>query len=60
MNENIKRTEEWLNERYFISKMEDTRPQDISYYKGALAACEFLGYEWKRDENGKHTLIKSI
>jgi hypothetical protein len=60
MDENIKRTEEWFDERYMISKMEDARPQDVSYYNGAITACEWLGYEWKRDENGKHTLIKSI
>lgn len=37
--------------------MEDARPQDISYYMGALKALEFAGYEWKRDEDGNHTLI---
>jgi hypothetical protein len=57
MDKIIERTENWLNERYFISKMEDARPQDVSYYNGALAVCEWLGYEWKRDENGKHTLL---
>ena len=52
-----KRTEGWLNERWIIANMEDARPQDISYYMGALKALEFAGYEWQRDENGKHTLI---
>ena len=41
-------TEEWL----------DVRPQDMSYYMGALKALEFAGYEWKRDADGKHTLFK--
>lgn len=55
----IKRsTEEWLNERWMIANMKDTRPQDMSYYNGALKALEFVGYEWKRDSNGKHTLYK--
>ena len=51
----MKRTEEWLDERWMISTMADARPQDVSFYNGALAACEFLGFQWKR-ENGKHTL----
>ena len=55
--ETKQRTEEGLNERWIIANMEDARPQDISYYMGALKALEFVGYEWKRDEDGKHTLI---
>ena len=55
----IKRsTEEWLDERWMIANMEDARPQDMSYYNGALKALEFAGYEWQRDEDGKHTLYK--
>ncbi len=42
-------TEEWLDERWFIANMKDARPQDMSYYMGALKALEFTGYEWKRD-----------
>lgn len=38
--------------------MKDARPQDMSYYMGALKALEFAGYEWKRDVDGKHTLFK--
>ena len=54
-----KQTEEWLNERWMIAYMEEPpRPQDISYYNGALKALEFAGYEWKRDSDGKHTLYK--
>ena len=53
-----KSTEVWLDERWMITNMEDARPQDMSYYHGALKAVEFLGYEWQRDENGKHTLYK--
>lgn len=54
----IKQTEEFLDERYMISQMEDSRPQDVSYYNGAIKALEFLGFSWKRNENGKHTVIK--
>lgn len=54
-----KQTEEWLEERLVIANMEDARPQDVSYYNGALKAIEFVGYEWKRDKDGKHTLYKS-
>lgn len=54
----IKQTEEFLDERYMISQMEDSRPQDVSYYNGAIKALEFLGYSWKRNENGKHAVIK--
>ena len=50
-------TEEWLDERWMIANMKDTRPQDMSYYNGALKALEFVGYEWKRDADGKHTLF---
>lgn len=53
-------TEEWLDERWIIANMEDARPQDMSYYNGALKALEFAGYEWKRDADGKHTLFKQI
>ena len=53
-----KLTEEWLDERWMIANMEDARPQDMSYYHGALKAVEFLGYDWQRDEDGKHTLYK--
>ena len=52
-------TEEWLNERWNIANMDDSRPQDMSYYNGALRALEFIGYEWRRDIHGKHTLYKS-
>jgi hypothetical protein len=55
----IKRqAEEWLDERYMISQMAIASPQDTSYYNGAIKACEFLGYEWKRDEGGNHTLFR--
>ena len=53
-------TEEWLDERWMIANMKDARPQDMSYYMGALKALEFVGYEWKRDVDGKHTLFKQI
>ena len=40
----IKRqTEEWLDERWMIATMKDARPQDMSYYNGALKALEFVG-----------------
>ena len=38
--------------------MEEARPQDMSYYAGAVKALEFAGYEWQRDAEGKHTLYK--
>lgn len=41
-----------------IANMKDARPQDMCYYMGALKALEFAGYEWKRDNDGKHTLFK--
>lgn len=31
---------------------------DMEYYKGAIAAVEWLGYDWKRDQDGKHRLFK--
>ena len=46
------RTEEFLNERWIIANMEDSRPQDMSYYNGALKALEFAGYNWQRDVDG--------
>lgn len=54
----IKRTEEWLDERYSIWEMTN-RHEDLLYYKAILKTVEFLGYEWKRDENGKHTIRKA-
>lgn len=57
LQKEIKRTEEWLDERYSIYEMAN-RNEDLMYYQGALKAVEFLGYEWKRTENGKHVLFK--
>lgn len=52
----IKRTEEWLDERYSILNMAN-RNEDLQYYRGAVKAVEFMGYEWRRDKNGKHTIL---
>lgn len=53
------RIESFLNERWMIANMEDSRPQDMSYYNGALKALEFAGYDWRRDEDGEHRVFKS-
>ena len=55
----IKRTEEFLDERYAIATAESARLQDMSYYMGALSTLEFLGYNWERDKEGVHTLTKN-
>lgn len=52
-------TEEWLNERWMIANMENVSQQNMSYYEGALKALEFAGYDWHRDENGRHSLYKN-
>ena len=54
--EAIKRTEEWLNERYNIWEMTNEWA-DLHFYRGALKAVEFMGYEWRRNEDGKHTIL---
>lgn len=58
----LRRTEEWLNERWEIVHMTDKDgkpyPANQIYYDGAIRAIEFLGYSWMRDEKGKHKLIK--
>lgn len=57
----IKATEEWLDERWIIANMEVNEEIDLAdmkYYEGAIAAVEWLGYDWKRDQNGKHRLFK--
>ena len=51
-------TEEWLDERWMIANMKDARPQDMSYYNGAVKALEFARYGWVRDTNGKHIVYK--
>lgn len=56
--ENIKSTEQWLDETFFIIDMLGNRPVDNAYYYGALAAIQFLGMDWERDENGKHKIYK--
>lgn len=58
-NKQIERTEKFLNERWYIANMPDARPQDVSYYNGALKALEMAGYEWKR-EDGKHTVRRAV
>ena len=54
----IKSTEEWLDERYSIWEMTN-RNEDLQYYRGAVKAIEFMGCEWRRDKNGKHTILKA-
>ena len=54
----IKSTEEWLDERYSIWEMAN-RNEDLQYYRGAVKAIEFMGCEWRRDKNGKHTILKA-
>ena len=55
----IERTEQWLDERWLIRNMENPpRHADESYYNDAIKVVEFLGYSWKRDKNGIHTLKK--
>lgn len=49
-------TEAWLDERWQIANMENARPQDMSYYDGAIEALVFAGYDWERDAQGKHKL----
>lgn len=52
----IKRTEEWLDERLVILQMTNNQA-DVSYYNGALAAVEYLGLDWEV-KDGKHKLYK--
>lgn len=54
----IRITEEWLDEEYNILRIKGVSLANRWYYQGALQAIEFLGYEWSRDENGKHKLYK--
>lgn len=54
----IKRTEEFLDERYTIVCMSKNRVADDCYYKGALYTVYMMGYDWTRDKNGKHKLFK--
>jgi hypothetical protein len=54
-----KQLEEFLDELYAIAWMGDVlREVDMVYYKGALKATEFAGYDWQRDKDGKHTLFR--
>jgi hypothetical protein len=53
MQKNIRQTEEFLNEKYM--KMErNARVHEISFYCGAIKACEFL------DMNGNEMKTESI
>lgn len=54
---NIKKEQKkWFDERWRFTQMEDARPQEMSYYLGAIKTLEFLGFDWVRDEHGKHTI----
>ena len=55
-NEMIDRTEEWLDERWLIATMDDARTQDVSFYNGATQAIQWLGFNWERNEEGKHII----
>lgn len=55
----IERTESLLDDFYSIATMDDPAVANMIHtYTGAIRACESLGYNWIRSENGKHTLIK--
>lgn len=54
----IKRTAEWLDERFYIAQ-DSKRQADKVYYEGALKAIEFIGFTWDRDINGKHKIYKN-
>ncbi len=53
------RIEEFLDERYLICGMaKEVRSADETYYRGALAAVEVMGFDWVRNENGQHRVFK--
>jgi hypothetical protein len=57
-----KQMEEFLDERYAINMAASTFDDTVintAYYKGALRACELLGYNWTRNESGEHKLFKN-
>ena len=53
-----KQTEEWLDEKWRIANMDNARPQDMSYYDGAIEALVFAGYDWEREAHVIHVLNK--
>ena len=54
--EQIKKAEEWLNERQQI--MEDfQRNEDLMYFKGAMQMLVNLGFDYRRVD-GKIKIIK--
>lgn len=55
--EKIKEVEEWLDERYIIIDMTNKRSQDVCYYNGALKMLEKLGYDFIRNDSGKHKIF---
>lgn len=57
--EKIKEVEEWLDERYIIIGMTNKRIQDVCYYNGALKMLEKLGYDFIRNDSGKHKIFKN-
>lgn len=57
-NEINKRIETFLNKRWLIANMADSISQDISYYNWVLKVLESIGYNWRRDKEGKHNVFK--
>ena len=66
----LKSVEQWMDERFELAlRAEETLgnkdgrqllPQnaDYNYYKGICDALVALGFDWIRNENGKHRIIK--
>lgn len=52
----IKKTEEWMDE-IWCNYISLNRNPDKVYYNGAIRAIEMLGYDWRRDEEGHHTIF---
>ena len=53
-------TEEYLDERWDIYIGFDKREPDKIAYEASLKTIELMGFNWKRDIEGKHTICKNV
>lgn len=47
----------WLDERYELYIVKKDKA-DWTYYRGLVDMLFACGYEWERDEKGKHIIYK--
>lgn len=61
LNDGVMRLVEWLDNNWYWMSREDFQNDEKNHamevYNAVLYTVEMLGGDWKRDENGKHSVF---